>query len=90
MKRLLQIAGGLALVFVAALLAELPPMPAVVEWIQQREWPLMLATGSVGVLGFTLMVGSILNLVMDQDETLSHADVEDVERSVRLAARPVT
>ncbi|MGH7207003.1 MAG: hypothetical protein ACREI2_12435 [Nitrospiraceae bacterium] len=89
MKKLLHIAGGLALVFVAAVLAELPPMPAVAAWIQQREWSLMLATGSVSVLGFTLMMGGILKLLMDQDESLSHADVEDVECSVRMAARPV-
>jgi hypothetical protein len=90
MKKLLQIAIGLAVVFVAAVLAELPPMPAIAAWIQEREWPLMLATGSVGVIGFTLMIGGILKLLMDKDESLSHADVEDVERSVRMAARPVT
>jgi hypothetical protein len=90
MKKLLQITIGLAVVFVAAVLAELPPMQAVVAWIQEREWPLMIATGSVGVLGFTLMMGGILKLLMDRDESLSHADVEDVERSVRMAARPVT
>jgi hypothetical protein len=35
------------------------------------------------------MMGGILKLLMDQDESLSRADVEDVERSVRMAARPV-
>ncbi|MGQ0809988.1 MAG: hypothetical protein ACT4OO_02030 [Nitrospiraceae bacterium] len=90
MKKLLQILGGMALVFVAALLAELPPMPAAVAWIQAREWTLILATGSLGVIGFTLMMGGILKLLMDRDESLNHADVEDVERSVRMAARPVT
>ncbi|MEK6617231.1 MAG: hypothetical protein AABY90_00895 [Nitrospirota bacterium] len=89
MNRLLHIAGLLALVFVAAVLAELPPMPALAVWIQEREWYLMLGVGGVGVVGFTLMMGGILKLLMDQDESLSHADVEDVERSVRLAARPV-
>lgn len=89
MNRLLHMAVLLALVFVAAVLAELPPMPALAAWIQKREWSLMIATGSVGVLGFTLMMGGILKLLMDQDESLSHADVEDVERSVRMAARPV-
>jgi hypothetical protein len=90
MRKILNIAGGLALVLVAAVLAELPPMPAVVVWIQQHEWQLMLATGSLGVVGFTLMMGGILKLLMDQDTSLSHADVEDVERSVRMAARPAT
>lgn len=90
MTTVLGIAGGLALVFVAAVLAELPPMPAVVVWIQQHEWPLMVAAGSIGVVGFTLMMGGILKLLMDQDESLSHADVEDVERNVRMAPRSVT
>lgn len=90
MRTLLNVAGGLALVFVAAVLAELPPVQAAVAWIEAREWPLIIATGSVGVLGFTLMMGGILKLLMDQDKTLSHADVEDVERSVRMAARPVS
>jgi hypothetical protein len=89
MKTLLNVAGGLALVFVAAVLAELPPVRAAVAWIEAREWPLIIGTGSVGVLGFTLMMGGILKLLMDQDEPLNHADVEDVERSVRMAARPV-
>lgn len=90
MKTLLNIVSGLALVFVAAILAELPSMPALSAWIQQREWPLLMATGSLGVIGFTLMMGGILKLLMDRDESLSHDEVENVERSVRMAARPVT
>jgi hypothetical protein len=35
-----------------------------------------------------LMMGGILKLLMDQDQPLGHAGVDDVERSVRLAARP--
>ena len=66
MNRLLHIAGLLALVFVAAVLAELPPMPALAVWIQEREWYLMLGVGGVGVVGFTLMMGGILKLLMDQ------------------------
>ncbi len=90
MRKILNIAGGLALVFVAAVLAELPPMRVVVVWMQQHEWPLILATGGIGVVGFTLMMGGILKLLMDQDQSLDHAGVEDVERSVRMAGRPVT
>ena len=33
------------------------------------------------------MMGGILDLIMAQDRTLTHEDAEDVERSVRLAAR---
>jgi hypothetical protein len=90
LKKVLHIIVALALVFIAAVLAELPPMQAIGGWIQEREWPLLLLTGSVGTIGFTLMMGGILKLLMDQDETLSHTEVEDVERSVRMAARPGT
>ncbi|ALA57494.1 hypothetical protein [Nitrospira moscoviensis] len=89
MKTLVHIAGGLALVFVCAVVAELPPSRAAVAWIQHRERPLLWTTGGLGVIGFTLMMGGILKLLMDQDQPLEHAGVEDVERSVRLAARPV-
>lgn len=90
MKKLLQIALGLALVFMAALIAELPSMKDLWSWIHARERPLILATGGIGVVGFMLMMGGIMKLLMDQDESLSHAEVEDVERSVRMVARPVT
>ncbi len=90
MTTLRQIAVALALVFISAVLAEVPPMPVIVTWIQEREWHLLLATGGIGVIGFTLMMGGILQLLMDQDHSLGRSDVEDVERSVRLAARPVT
>lgn len=90
MKSLWQIVAGLAVVFVAAVIAELPPSRDAISWIQDREWPLLWTTGGIGVLGFTLMMGGILKLLMDQDQSLSHTDGQDVEHSVRLAARPVT
>ena len=34
-------------------------------------------------------MGGILDLIMAQDRTLGHEEAEEVERSVRLAARPV-
>jgi hypothetical protein len=90
MKKLMQIPLALALVFMAALIAELPPMKGLWAWIHAREWPLILATGGIGVVGFMLMMGGIMKLLMDQDESLSHAEVDDVERSVLMPARPVT
>lgn len=87
LKQALRLIVALAVVFIAAVLAELPPMRAIAGWIQEREWPLLLLTGSVGTVGFTLMMGGIIKLLMDQDESLSHTEVEDVERSVRMAAQ---
>lgn len=89
MRMLLHIAGTLALVFVCAVVAELPPSRDAIAWIQSHEWPLLWTTGGVGVIGFTLMMGGIVKLLMNQDQPLPHTDVEDVERSVRLAAQPV-
>lgn len=88
LKQALRLIVALALVFIAAVLAEVPPMRTIAGWIQEREWPLVLLTGGVGTLGFTLMMGGIIKLLMDQDESLSHTEVEDVERSVRMAAQP--
>jgi len=89
MKTFWNVVVGLALVFVAAIMAELPPSRDVIAWIHEHEWPLLWTTGSLGVIGFTLMMGGILKLLMDQDQSLDHAGAEDVERSVRMAARPV-
>ncbi len=89
MKTLVHIAGGLALVFVCAVVAELPPSRNAIAWIQHRERPLLWVTGGLGVVGFTLMMGGILKLLMDQNQSLGHTEVEDVERSVHLAVRPV-
>lgn len=74
MTLLVQIAAALALVFVAAVLAEFPPMQAATAWIQEREWPLAMITGGTGVVGFTLMMSGILKLLMDQDRSLSRTD----------------
>ncbi|HET8721877.1 MAG TPA: hypothetical protein VFM24_07605 [Nitrospira sp.] len=86
----LRIIAALAVVFIAAVFAELPPINALCSWIQAREWPLVLTIGGIGVVGFTLMMGGIIKLLMEQDESLSHAEAEDVERSVRMSAQPVT
>jgi hypothetical protein len=86
---LLHIAGALAVVFVCAVIAESPPSRDTIAWMQAHEWPLLWVTGGLGIIGFTLMMGGIFKLLMDQNQALPHADVEDVERSVRLAAQPV-
>jgi hypothetical protein len=90
LKQALRLIVALALVFIAAVIAELPRMKALFTWIQARESPLVLTTGAIGVVGFALMMGGIIKLLMDQDESLSHVEVDDVDRSVRMAAGPGT
>ena len=90
MKRLLWIAAWAAIILVAIVLAELPPLAALAAWIDARETDLLLAVGGVCVLGLTVFMGGILKLLMDREEPLGHVEAEDVARSVRVAAEPVT
>lgn len=79
-----------AAIFVGAVVSEIPPFPGWFRMVDANQTTWLLVTGGSAVLGFVLMMGGILALLMDQDDSLSHAGVEDVERSVRMAARPVT
>ena len=78
-----------AAIFVGAVISEIPPFPGWFEMVDAHQTPWLIATGGSAVLGFVLMMGGILDLIMAQDRTLSHTGAEDVERSVRLAAQPV-
>lgn len=78
-----------AAIFVGAVISEIPPFPGWFEMVDVHQTPWLVATGGSAVLGFVLMMGGILDLIMAQDRTLTHEDAEDVERSVRLAAKPV-
>lgn len=89
MRRLRDIAVLIGLLVTAIVLAELPPFAAAAAWIDAREWPLLIGIGVILLLGFALFLGGILELLIDRGEPLGHEDVEDAERSVRMAARPV-
>ena len=78
-----------AAIFVGAVISEIPPFPGWFKMVDAHQTPWLVATGSSAVLGFVLMMGGILDLILAQDRTLTHQGAEDVERSVRLAARPV-
>ena len=79
----------IGLLLAAIVLAEIPRVAAAARWIDARERPLLIAMGAILLLGFVLFFGGILKLLIDRGEPLRHADVEDVERSVRMAAQPV-
>lgn len=70
-----------AAIFVGAVISEIPPIPGWFEMVDASQTPWLVATGSTAVLGFVLMMGGTLALLMDQDESLSHVEVEDVERA---------
>lgn len=78
-----------AAIVVGAVIGEIPPFPGWFKMVDANQTLWLLATGGSAVLGFALMMGGILDLIMAQDRTLSHKGAEDVERSVRLAAQPV-
>lgn len=89
MRQLRDIAVMIGLLLAAIVLAELPPFAAAARWIDAHEWRLLIAMGVILLLGFSLFIGGIMKLLLDRGEPLSHEDVEDVERSVRMAAQPV-
>lgn len=78
-----------AAIFIGAVISEIPPIPGWFKMVDANQTLWLVATGSAAVLGFALMMGGIMDLILAQDRTLNHEDAEDVERSVRLAARPV-
>lgn len=89
MQWIKMLAFAFAAIFAGAVISEIPPFPEWFAIVDVHQTPWLVTTGSFTVLGFVLMMGGILDLVMAQDRTLSHKGAEDVERSVRLAARPV-
>jgi hypothetical protein len=80
------VAGAL---LVAIVLAEIPPFPALAAWIDAHQPRLLIGLGIVLLLAFVLFFGGIVKQLMDHGETLTHSEVEDVDRSVHMAARPV-
>lgn len=79
-----------AAIFIGAVISAIPPLPGWFEMVDANQTPWLVVTGSAAVLGFVLMMGGILDLIMAQDRTLPHEEAEDVERSVRMAARPAS
>ena len=79
-----------AAIFIGAVISAIPPLPGWFEMVDANQTPWLITTGAAALLGLALMMGGILDLLMAQDQTLGHEDAEDVERSVRMAAQPVS
>jgi hypothetical protein len=89
MRRVATVLGLIAVLVVAIVLGEVPPIKALAAWIDAHTAPLAIGVGVVIALGFALFIGGLLTLLQDRGRVLTHTEVEDVERSVRMAAQPV-
>jgi hypothetical protein len=78
-----------AAIFIGAVVSAIPPLPQWFAHVDANQTPWLVTAGGTAVLGFVLMMGGIIDMLMAQDQRLGHSEAEDVERSVRLAARPV-
>ena len=92
MKNLLGWAKMFGLVLLAIILAEaFKPLKALEQLVKQHESVLLAGTIGMAVLGFVIFMGSILTLIMNQGEPMSHREVEDSSRRIRdQAAWPYT
>lgn len=90
LKAVLGLAAMLAIVFVALVIAELPPVKTLGAAIDARKGFLTVVTVGVLAVGFVLLMGGILWLIVARGRPISHGEVEDTARSVRMAAQPTT
>jgi hypothetical protein len=90
MQWIKMLSTAFAAIFVGAVVSEIPPFPGWFQLVDANQTAWLLVTGGSAVLGLVLMMGGILDLIMAQDRPLTHEEAEDVERSVRMAAQPVT
>jgi hypothetical protein len=83
------VALAFAAIFFGTVISVLPPLPGWFEWVDAHRSEWLLLTSVAAALGFLLMMAGILWLIIDRGTPLSHQAAEDVERSVRMAPRPV-
>lgn len=76
-------------VLVAIVLGELPPLKALEYWTEVHQTPLLAVVSTLAALGFVLMMGGAIHLVLTQGQPMSQREVEAQVRLNRdLAARP--
>jgi hypothetical protein len=78
------------LIGASILLGEAQPVHSLSTWIDAHELALAAGVGCVLALGLVLFLGGTTKLALERGEPLDRGDIEDVERSVRIAAQPVT
>lgn len=89
-QTLKMVALAFAAIFVGAVVSVIPPLPAWFEAVDahRNEW--LVIMGGAALLGLLVMMSGILWLILDRGKPLRHEEAEEVERSVRMAAQPVT
>ena len=92
MKNLLGWGKMLGLLLLAIILGEtIKPFKDLEQLIKLHEPLLLASTIGMAVLGFVILMGSILGMIMNQGEPMSHREVEDSSRRMRdQAAWPYT
>ncbi|MGH7324637.1 MAG: DUF3592 domain-containing protein [Candidatus Rokuibacteriota bacterium] len=90
LKRLGGFAVMLTLFFVAMVVGEsIPALKDLERLMIPHQAPLLAITIGMTVIGFVLFMGGILSRIFGgAGEPMTHAEVEDLSRSVRLEARP--
>jgi hypothetical protein len=79
----------LAAIFVAGVVVELvPALKETDAWIGAHRGPLLLATGGTAGLGLLLLIGSVIVLLMDSGDWMSHTEIEQHKRTMKDAGRP--
>ncbi|MBI3621640.1 MAG: hypothetical protein HY208_05565 [Nitrospirae bacterium] len=89
-QTLKMVALAFAAIFVGAVVSVIPPLPAWFESVDahRNEWAVIM--GGAALVGLLVMMSGILWLVFTKGNPITHEEAEDVERSVRMAAKPVT
>ena len=90
LKTLLGLAVMLAIVFAAAVIAEIPTIRELGAAIDARKGMLTVVTAGMLIAGFLLFMGGILWLIVAQGRPMSQGEIEDTARSVRMEAQPTT
>ena len=89
-KGVLPWVGMLAIVFLAVIIGEaFPPLKGLERFLKAHQFPFLAATIGLTAVGFVLMMGGILDLLMAQGAPMSREEVEELHRETRdLGARP--
>jgi len=78
------IAAFVAIVL-GTVVSTIPPFPGWFASVEANQTYWLITTAGIAFLGFTLMMGGIIALIMSRGEPLGHEGAEDVSRSVRMA-----
>ncbi len=82
---------ALAAIFVAGVVIELvPALKELDGWIGTHRGPLLVATGGTAGLGLLLLIGSVIVMLMDSGDWMSHTEIEQHKRTMKDAGRPWT